>query len=105
MVDRWHKFLGIEKFGRELIILPDGGTVGISWALDDMSNEDGSPRPDDKRPILLVLPGLGGGSDNIYTIAFKRHAIKQGYKCGTVLFRCCDGLPVTSGKLSYSACW
>jgi predicted alpha/beta-fold hydrolase len=52
-----------------------------------------------------MAPGLGGGARNLYTIRLLREAQRQGYKVGTILFRCADGLPVTSGKVSYSGAW
>ena len=32
-------------------------------------------------------------------------AKKEGYKCGTILFRGAEGIPITTPKLSYSGCW
>ena len=57
-----HKFQPV-KFERELLKLSDGGTIGLDW-------DCGIPDPSDenKKPILVILPGLGGGSDNLYTI-------------------------------------
>ena len=75
VLDIWNKLKGTEKFGCELITLPDGGTAGIAWALDEKSNQDGIPMADDRRPILLVLPALNGESNNISSLAFKRYAI------------------------------
>ena len=51
-----------ERYEREVLTLAeDGGTVGIDWV-------GGVPDPGqaNKKPILLVFPGLGGGSQNLY---------------------------------------
>ena len=63
-----HKFYNKQKFDRELIIAEDGGTIGIDWYIDD----DGLGKPMiiegvKPKPILILVPGLGGGSDNLYT--------------------------------------
>ena len=83
---------------------PDGGTVGIAWAIDD----DGTGRPTGKhgsKPILILCPGLGGKIDNLYTTAILRHARSLGYKVGTVYFRCSEQIPITSPKLTYAGSW
>lgn len=105
-VDEFQKYWFPEKFDRELIVLNDGGTVGIDWAVD---RETGSGRPnprDNKRkPILLISPGLGGGSRNLYTLGLMWSAQKSGFKVGTMLYRGAEGVPITSDKISYSGAW
>ena len=97
-----HKF----EFDREVILAEDGGTLGIDWAID---KDDGMGRPKsdgtNKKPILLLAPGLGGGSQNFYTLVLLYQARKLGYKVGTLLFRGGEGLPITSGKVCYSGSW
>ena len=86
--------------------MEDGGTVGIDWAYDKGTRVGRPQRTSTKsKPILLLAPGLGGGSHNLYTIALVRAARRSGFKVGTMLFRGADELPITSGKLSYSGCW
>jgi predicted alpha/beta-fold hydrolase len=60
------------KFDRDLIKLKDGGTAGVDWNID----EDGSgrPKPNEKKPILLLYPGLSGGNKNLYTLSLARQA-------------------------------
>ena len=96
-----------EDFDRETIELEDGGTVGIDWAFDK-GTRNGRPKRSagtKSKPILLLAPGLGGASDNLYTIALVRAARRSGFKVGTMLFRGSKNLPITSGKLSYSGAW
>ena len=56
-----------EAFDRETFVLEDGGTLGIDWAHDKDDEDKNSARPNGKRPVLLLAPGLGGKSDNLYT--------------------------------------
>lgn len=104
--EAWLKCWQPERFDREEVTLDDGGTVGIDWACDSDSLT-GRPLCDDSKnkPILLLAPGLGGGARNLYTMALVRAARRAGFKVGTMLFRNADGLPITSGKLSYSGSW
>ena len=48
-------------FEKELIKLDDGGTLGFDW-------DEGKPDPKDmpKKPILIMIPGVAGDSDNMY---------------------------------------
>ena len=48
---------------------------------------------------------MGGGSYNLYTLCLMWIARKQGYKVGTILFRGAQGLPFTSGKITYGGAW
>ena len=71
-----------ENYTRETLKLPDGGTIAIDWdgGIPDKSNTEA-------QPIILLCPGLGGGSDNLYSPSLVWQAKKEGFKCGTVLFR------------------
>ena len=46
-----------EKFTREMLILPDGGTIAIDW--DGGIPEKSEAQP---KPIIIMCPGLGGGT-------------------------------------------
>ena len=89
-----------------MFTLEDGGTVGIDWACDKGSKIGRPQRTNSKsKPILILLPGLGGASDNLYTVSLVKAARRSGFKVGTALFRGSKGLPITSDKLSYSGAW
>ncbi|KAJ1837319.1 hypothetical protein LPJ73_007438, partial [Coemansia sp. RSA 2703] len=47
-------------YERELILTPDGGTLGLDWAPSFASV------PPDDRPVVLVAHGLSGGSHEAY---------------------------------------
>ena len=100
LCENLNRFFRPEKFERELIKLPDGGTIGLDW---DGGVPDPSVAP--TQPYLLICPGLGGGSYNLYSLGLLWKARKAGYKVGTVLFRGAEGLPITSPKLNYSGSW
>jgi hypothetical protein len=63
IMETLHKLFGRYKFDRELFTAEDGGTMGIDWYVDS----DGVGRPvykegEKPKPILILVPGLGGGS-------------------------------------------
>lgn len=61
--EKLYRWLYLNQFNRECITLPDGGTIGLDW--------DGDiPNPADKpdKPYLLICPGLGGDSRNLYSL-------------------------------------
>ena len=91
-----------EKFTREQFKLPDGGTLGLEWdgGIPDMENEQ-----ENAKPLLLIVPGLGLDSQNLYTLAMLWKARQAGYKVCTLNFRGADGIPLTSPKLNHSGCW
>ena len=51
----------------------------------------------------MLLPGLSGGNDNLYTLSLVEEAKKNGYKCGTIIMRGCSGLKLKSAKLTCAA--
>ena len=58
-----------ETFKREELKLSDGGTVGIDWDGDIPSKD----KPLEK-PLLILLPGLGGATNNLYTLSLLKQA-------------------------------
>ena len=94
-----YKLMHKNDFDRELLTLPDGGTIGIDW---DGGIPDPSVTPD--KPYLIICPGLNGDSRNLYTMALVEEA-RQKYKIGTLLFRGAQGVPITTPKLSYFGMW
>ena len=53
----------LKEFDREELTLPDGGTIGLDW---DGDIPDPSVKPD--KPYMLIVPGLGGDSRNLYSM-------------------------------------
>lgn len=76
------------EYDRELIKLPDGGTVSIDWAIYS------SELPESNK-ILLIAPGVTGGSKSQYI----RNAVEEGqnfgYRVGVMHGRGIEGTPLT----------
>lgn len=53
-----------DPFKREFITCPDGGTIGLDW--DGEIPDHTKPLT---QPLLVIAPGLGGGTHNLYTIS------------------------------------
>ena len=93
------------RYYREEFKLKDGGLVALDWS----EERDGTALPitgqDGKltKPILIILPGLSGGNNNLYTVSVMRRAQKLGYKCCTAIMRGCSGLPLKTPLLTYVA--
>ena len=88
-----------EKFNLELVTLPDGGTLGLDW---DGEIPDPEKHPD--KPLLIMIPGVAGGSENIYQVAMIKH-VRDRFKCATLLMRGSEGVPITSGLLTHPGSW
>ena len=86
-----------DPFKREFVKCPDGGTIGLDW--DGEIPDHTQPL---SQPLLVIAPGLGGGTHNLYTISMLQKARSQGFKVVTIVFRGAEGLPITVPKLSYS---
>jgi len=48
-------------FVRELFTFADGGTIAIDWV-------DSIPQKNDNKPLLIVIPGIGGGINDCYIL-------------------------------------
>lgn len=48
---------------RETIVLDDGGTVALDW---DQVRPNPIETPE--KPYLLMIPGVAGASDNLYSM-------------------------------------
>ena len=68
-----------EKYTRELIMMQDGAQLAISW-------HNGPPQPSDKRPILVIFPGLAGDEKVLYIRTIVRRMQKD-FKCVVVNWR------------------
>jgi len=76
------------EYDRELVTLPDKGTLSIDWA-------KGPQLPQDSK-VLLITPGLTGGSESQYI----RNAVlvfqERGYRVGVMHGRGISGTPLTT---------
>jgi predicted alpha/beta-fold hydrolase len=69
----------------------DGGTLGLDW-------DEGIPDPSKKptKPLLIIIPGVGGDSNNVYSTSLLK-ALRCRFKIVTLL--CRGNVPLTSAKL------
>lgn len=83
-------------YDRELISLPDGGTIAIDWASLRGTLDYQIPQLHDESPILLLHHGLVGDSQSEYLFHLARKMLKEGYRVGVMIARGCGGLKLTS---------
>jgi predicted alpha/beta-fold hydrolase len=83
------------SYERVILTAEDGGKISVDW-------EGSEPQSPMKRPILLILHGLTGGSHESYVqdliLALKPH----GFQCVVFNFRGCSGSEIVTPQL-YSA--
>ncbi|XP_072041838.1 phospholipase ABHD3-like [Amphiura filiformis] len=63
-------------YRREMVHTPDGGEIAIDWA----DNDDGSPYETSERPIVIIIPGLAGSSEEDYIKRMVIAALELGYR-------------------------
>ena len=88
-----------QTFAREKLVLKDGGTVALDW---DKQMPDPKEKPD--KPILLMIPGVAGDSENLYQTDLLRH-IRHKFRVVIMVSRGSGGLPLTSARLNCINTW
>eukprot|EP01039_Chlorochromonas_danica_P002538 gene2538-2779_t len=87
-------------FDREIIVLPDEGTIAIDWASMasdlDMDDRDDIPALHANSPIIMMFHGLVGDSQSEYLFHLTRKLLRRGYRVGVMIARGCGGLQLTS---------
>ncbi|XP_051193558.1 embryogenesis-associated protein EMB8 [Lolium perenne] len=83
-------------FRRECLRAPDDGAVALDW----VSADDRALPPD--APLLILLPGLTGGSQDTYVRHMLLRARSKGWRVVVFNSRGCASSPVTTAKF-YSA--
>lgn len=73
--------------------------MGVTWYVKD---KVGKPQIESRKPVLILFPGLGGGHNNLYTHSVAKQAIQEGYSVGVANFRCAEGIPITSFRVTCS---
>jgi predicted alpha/beta-fold hydrolase len=89
------------KYRRELITLPDCGTVALDWV--DNKYTANIPISSKDNIIIILLHGLGGNSNSTYVSYTVKELLNQGYRniCGYVS-RGCGNVPLTT-PVSFTA--
>ncbi|KAG8988341.1 hypothetical protein FRB90_002816 [Tulasnella sp. 427] len=92
-------------YKRTLLRLPDGGTIGLDFTPATPARDQ-----DERAPVIVVLHGLTGGSQESYirsvlaTACAPKSEGGLGARAVVVNFRGCCGVPLTSPQL-YSAAY
>ncbi|KAG0534904.1 hypothetical protein BDA96_04G320000 [Sorghum bicolor] len=84
------------KLRRECLRAPDDGAIALDW----VSGDDRALPTD--APVLILLPGLTGGSDDTYVRHMLLRARSKGWRVVVFNSRGCADSPVTTPKF-YSA--
>ena len=64
------------NYDRELVRLPDGGQMSIDWVYPDETK--------DKSQLIIIWPGLTGGSDRGYIKCLANHLQNEGFLVGVL---------------------
>lgn len=94
--------LPVVKFRRECLRMADGGTVALDWPFEGENVELWNRELPVNSPILILLPGLTGGSDDSYVRHMLLRARKHGWHSVVFNSRGCADSPVTTPQF-YSA--
>ncbi|XP_024378237.1 embryogenesis-associated protein EMB8 [Physcomitrium patens] len=76
-------------FRRECLRMADGGTVALDWPQPELQNP---------KAVLILLPGLTGGSDDTYVQHMTRRARNHGWAVVVFNSRGCADSPVTTAQ-------
>lgn len=92
------KFLRIPivKYDRELLILEDGGTIALDWAVQMTSCLSSREVLFDKNAIVILHHGLGGDSQSEYIIYQVKVLLSAGFNVCVWNSRGCGGVRLTS---------
>ncbi|KAJ7538604.1 hypothetical protein O6H91_11G055900 [Diphasiastrum complanatum] len=90
------------NFRRECLRMDDGGTVALDWPIAGADKELWSTKPSDGAPVLILLPGLTGGSGDTYVRHLLLRARSFGWNSVVFNSRGCAQSPVTTPQF-YSA--
>lgn len=92
----------IIKFRRECLRMADVGTVALDWPFTGEDAELWNAELPVNSPVLILLPGLTGGSDDSYVRHMLLRARKHGWRSVVFNSRGCAESPVTTPQF-YSA--
>ncbi|RLN67518.1 hypothetical protein BBJ28_00025308 [Nothophytophthora sp. Chile5] len=100
-------------YKRQLLDMPDGGVVSLDWALlsDQTTEVNGAlptssswlPDVDPARRTVLLLPGLTGGSPEVYIRRTIAGLHELGWQCVVLNARGCAQTPVKTAQLFCTA--
>lgn len=85
------------RYERELLLLPDGGTIALDWAKKHNGAENWTLKP--SSPIIILHHGLVGDSQSEYIYHLSWTLLSAGYRVVVMVARGCGGLNLTSGEI------
>ena len=65
---------------REVLTLMDGGVVALDWGVMSESSEGDDPGSGRDKPVLLILAGITGSSEETYIMHLVRDGLLTGYR-------------------------
>lgn len=91
-------FLIRHRYDRELLLLDDGGTVGIDWVKNHFNIDDNDS------PCVLVHHGLAGNSSSEYITYFVKELLENNYSnIAVMVARGCGDVPLTTTEVFTAA--
>jgi predicted alpha/beta-fold hydrolase len=88
---------GAIRYQRELLRMPDGGTVGLDWAEKCWLSTQKSMTKD--VPVVILHHGLVGDSQSEYIYHLAGYLLDGGFRVVVMVARGCGGLKLTSPEL------
>lgn len=70
------------QYEREMLDFPDGGQVALDWVSNDLNSLYGRTKP-----VVIILPGLTGTSQEGYTLHLVAESVKLGYRAVVFNYR------------------
>ncbi|KAK1382268.1 Embryogenesis-associated protein EMB8 [Heracleum sosnowskyi] len=92
----WFRTLPEVRFKRQCLRSQDGGSLTLDWVAGDVSKLPVNA------PVLILLPGLTGGSEDSYVRHMLLRARSKGWRVVVFNSRGCGDSPVTTSQF-YSA--
>jgi len=76
------------QYRSETVIAVDGAHLSLKWATSTSNGNSGDPTKADA-PVMLILPGLTGGSDKQYITHMVDESLKRGWRSAVIVFPGC----------------
>lgn len=84
-------------YERELLTLSDGGQVALDWVYNESS-----PHYTEHKPIVIILPGLVGSSQESYVLHLVNESVKNGLRSVVFNYRGTGGTELKTSR-TYNA--